>query len=235
MLMIKAAIFLSAVLLLPALPGKGHQAGGAPSFTTPTTITNRYLPLGFLKQDILEGTEGGQDVRIERSFRADTKVFRVGDQMVQTLIIEDRVFRKGKLDEVALDYFAQGDDGIVYYLGEDVDIYNKKGKVVSHEGAWAFGVNTSQLGVIVPANPRVGDKFQAENVPGITREDDEVVSVSETVTGPAGTFTNCLKIKETLSDGEIEFKYYAPGVGVVKEVPAEGELVLKVHAACSNM
>lgn len=230
----KVFAFFLVLLCLPASSGWAGQGGALPTFTDPTAITNPFLPLGLLKQDILEGTENDSDVRIERSFRADSKTFKVGDQMVQTLIVEDRVFRKGKLLEVALDYFAQGDDGVVYYLGEDVDIYNKKGKVVSHEGAWLFGVNTNQLGVIMPANPKVGDKFQSENVPGITREDDEVISLSETVTVPSGTFSNCLKIKEVLSDGEIEYKYYAPGVGVVKEVPAEGEVNLRIHAACSS-
>ena len=231
---IKVMIFLIALLLSTELTGKAGQGSMFPSLTNPTAVTNPYLPLALLKQDILEGIVDGKLMRVERSFRAGTKVFRVGDQMVETVIIEDRDFIDGKLREVTLDYFAQGDDGVVYYFGEDVDVYNKKGKIIGHEGAWLFGVNTNQLGKIVPANPKVGDRFQAENVPGITREDDEVVSISETVTVPTGTFTSVLKIKETLSDGEIEFKYYAPGVGVIKEVPAEGEINLKARSACSN-
>ena len=78
----------------------------------------------------------------------------------------------------------------------------------------------------MPADPKVGTKFQGENVPGITTEENEVVSVSETVTVPAGTFTNCLKIRGILSDGTMEFKYYAPDVGVVKEVTPDGEINL---------
>ena len=78
----------------------------------------------------------------------------------------------------------------------------------------------------MPADPKVGQKFRAEDVPDITTEDDEVLSVSETVTVPAGTFKNCLKIQETLSDGTIEYKYYAPNVGVIKEVTADGEINL---------
>ena len=34
-----------------------------------------------------------------------------------------------------------------------------------------------------------------------------------------------------LADGETEFKFYAPGVGVVREVPAGGDVVLKSHTA----
>jgi hypothetical protein len=60
-------------------------------------------------------------------------------------------------------------------------------------------------------------------------ESDEVVSVSETVTVPAGTFENCVKIKESLGDGTTEFKYYAAGVGVVREVPSTGDETLMSH------
>ena len=182
---IKVMIFLIALLLSTELTGKAGQGSMFPSFTNPTAVTNPYLPLALLKQDILEGIVDGKLMRVERSFRAGTKVFRVGDQMVETVIIEDRDFIDGKLREVTLDYFAQGDDGVVYYFGEDVDVYNKKGKIIGHEGAWLFGVNTNQLGKIVPANPKVGDRFQAENVPGITREDDEVVGMD--VLAPGGT------------------------------------------------
>ena len=223
--------FLLAGLAAVIIAGCGSQSGrisALPMFSNPTAITNTYLPLANLNQDILEGTEAGQAVRVERTRKAGTRTFAVGFHRVQTLIMEDRAFVNGELEEVALDYFAQSDSGTVYYLGEHVDIY-QNGQVVSHEGAWLYGVNTHQLGIIMPADPKVGQKFQGENVPGITREDDEVVSVSETVTVPAGTFTNCVKIKETLSDGAIEYKYYAPNVGVVKEVPEEGVLDLKSH------
>ena len=222
------AIFAASLILTGCDVLNSIQNPPTAVFTNPTAITNRYLPLSNLQQDILEGTEGGKAARIERTRKTGTKTFMVQDQPVQALIVEDREFFNGELAEVTLDYFAQADDGTVYYLGEDVDIY-ENGQVASHEGAWLYGVHTDKLGIIMPADPKVGDKFRSEDVPGITQEDDEVVSVSETVTVPAGTFKNCLKIKEILSGGEIEYKYYAPGVGVVKEVPGDGEVNLKSH------
>jgi hypothetical protein len=129
----------------------------------------------------------------------------------------------GELAEVALDYFAQADDGTVYHFGVDVYTY-RNGEVASHEGSWRYGVNTNQLGIIMPAQPEVGSTFQAENVPGITTVDDEVLSVSERVQTPAGTFRNCLKIQETLSDGSLQFKYYAPNMGVIKEETRGGSI-----------
>jgi hypothetical protein len=84
---------------------------------------------------------------------------------------------------------------------------------------------------MMPAHPKVGDIFKSEDVPKITWERDEVLSVSETVTVPAGTYRNCLKIKEILSDGDTEYKYYAPGIGCVRELPMDGDVPLRSHAS----
>ena len=47
----------------------------------------------------------------------------------------------------------------------------------------------------------------------------EIVSVSETCKTPAGTFSNCLKIKEgtALNPLETEYKYYAPNIGMIQD------------------
>ena len=59
---------------------------------------------------------------------------------------------------------------------------------------------------------------RSEDVSSDISEIDEIVSMSERVTTPAGTYENCIKVKEYLADGTIEFKYYAKAVGVVREV-----------------
>jgi hypothetical protein len=196
-----------------------------PRFSHPREITNPLLPLASLKQDILEN----KNEYIERTAKPDLhKTFKIGYQTIEALVVEDREFADGKLAEVTLDYFAQDDDGIVYYLGEDVDEY-KNNKVVGHSGAWLLGKDTQTPGVLMPAHPKVGDKFMSEDVPKITWEKDEVVSVSETMIVPAGTYKNCVKIKEVASDGTTEYKFYAPGIGCVKEAETDGELSLKSH------
>jgi hypothetical protein len=206
-----------------------RKAFASVKFNHPRDITNPYLPLVSLKQDILEGKEGDKQLRIERTMKPEIrKTFKVGKQTIEVLVMEDREFEDGKLSEVTLDYFAQSDDGTVYYLGEDVDEY-KNGKVVGHSGAWLYGKQTKVPGVLMPGSPKVGDEFRSEDVPKITTEDNEVLSLAETVTVPAGTYENCLKMKEVLSDGAIEFKYYAKGVGCVRELPEGGDVVLKSH------
>lgn len=178
-----------------------------------------------MKQDILES---GRE-RVERTAKPDVhKTFTIGGQTVEALAVEDREFAGGKLVEVTLDYFAQADNGTVYYLGEDVDEY-KNGTVIGHSGAWLLGKDTQKPGVLMPAQPKVGDKFRSEDVPKITWENDEVVSVSETVTVPAGTYPHCVKIREKTSDGDTEYKLYAPGVGCLKEIEGNTQLPLKSH------
>jgi hypothetical protein len=208
------------------IPAMSAQEGSNPAlkFSHPKDITNTYFPLASLKQDILEGTEKGKPLRVERTVKPGSKTFSINGQDVEALIMEDREFINGQIEEVTLDYFAQDDDGTVYYLGEDVDNY-KDGKIVAHEGAWLYGKDTKKLGVIMPAHPRVGQKFSPEDVGKVTEENDVVVSLSEKASVPAGKFENCLKVKETNSDGETEEKLYAPGVGAVKEE----DLILKSH------
>ena len=56
-----------------------------------------------------------------------------------------------------------------------------------------------------------------------------MVSLTETVVTPSGTYENCAKVKEFLADGKIEFKYYAKGIGVVREQPEDGDVLLISH------
>ncbi len=202
-------------------------------FSHPTLINNPYLPLSDLKQDVFEGTEGGKKVRVERTAKPNLhKTFKIGDATVEALVVEDRAFIDGKIEEVATDYFAQDDNGTVYYLGEDVDEY-KDGKVDSHEGSWLTGKETDVPGVLFPAQPKIGLKWRSEDVSKSIGERDEIVALGERVTVPAGTYKDCIKVKEVLAEGTTEYKFYAKGVGVVREVPSNGDEMLISHATIS--
>ena len=202
-------------------------------FSHPRDIDNTHLPLAKLKQDIIEGSEDGKKTRVERTLKPEVhKTFKVADQTVESLCMEDRIFVNGVIEEVALDYFAQDDAGTVYYLGEDVDEYDENGKLAKHnppDDAWLTGKDTPVPGVIMPAHPKVGDTFKSEDVSATVDESDEVVALDASTAVPAGKFENCLKMKETLADGSVEFKLYAPGVGVVRETPATGDELLISH------
>ena len=199
------------------------------TFSRPREITNPYVPLASLKKDVLEGKEGDAKFRVERTAKPDIhKMFKVGDQKIDTLAFEDRAYEDGELVEVAIDYFAQDDQGNVYYFGEDVDEYDN-GKIIGHDGAWFFGKDTPAPGVLFPAHPTLNQIWRLEDVSNDISETDELVSLTETVVTPAGTYENCAKVKEFLADGKIEFKYYAKGIGVVREQPEDGDVLLIAH------
>ena len=136
-----------------------------------------------------------------------------------TRVVEEREWKDGKLYEVAKNYFgicAETKD--VYYFGEDVDFY-KDGKVVKHDGTWHAGVNGNRHGLMMPGAPKPKMKYYQELAPGVAMDRAEIVSTTETCKVPAGTFKNCLKVKETSAIDRLasEFKYYAPDIGLIRD------------------
>jgi hypothetical protein len=139
---------------------------------------------------------------------------------VQTRVVEERETAEGKLLEVSRNYFAIGVlSQHIYYFGEDVDVY-KSDKIV-HEGAWLAGVNGAAQGIAMPGDVKVGARYYQEKAPQVAMDRAENVSTGETVNTPAGKFENCLKVKETtpLEPGNVEYKLYAPGVGLIQDGP----------------
>ena len=214
-----------------AVADKAEAAGkrGTLSFTHPRDINHPYLPLSSLKEDILVGGKGGVE-RVIRTVKPNIhKSFVINGKKVEALTVLDKETVDGKVAEITRDYFAQDDAGNVYYLGEDVDSY-KDGKIVGHDGAWLLGKQTQKPGLLLPANVKMTETFSSEDVPNITTEKDKIVSTRATAIVPAGTFSNCVKIEEHASDGATEFKYFAKGVGCVKEEESDGSMVLQSHS-----
>jgi len=142
---------------------------------------------------------------------------------VKTRIVEERETEGGKLAEVSRNYFAiDKATGDVYYFGEDVDMYDAEGKVTGHGGSWLSGVNDAKFGLMMPGKPKVGDRYYQEVAPKVALDRAEVVSVTEKVKVPAGTFKNCLKTKESSGlESAVEKKLFAPGVGLLKDAGFE--------------
>jgi hypothetical protein len=137
---------------------------------------------------------------------------------VVTRVVEEREWKNGALYEVAKNYFAlceQTKD--VYYFGEDVDYY-KNGKVVKHDGTWHAG-GKNKPGLIMPGTPKLKMKYYQEIAPGIAMDRAEIVSLTENCKTPAGTFSKCMKVKETSALDLLasEYKYYAPGIGLIRD------------------
>jgi hypothetical protein len=132
---------------------------------------------------------------------------------VETRVVEERETVKGKVAEVSRNYFAiSKKNNTVFYFGEDVG------------GAWQAGVDGARAGVMMPGIVLVGARYYQEVAPKVAMDRAEIVSVSDTFETPAGRFDKVLKVSETtpLEPGNKEYKYYAPGVGLLKD----GDFVL---------
>jgi hypothetical protein len=140
---------------------------------------------------------------------------------VETRVVEERESRGGRLIEISRNYFAMSSrTNDVFYFGEDVDMY-RGGEVVSHTGAWLSGVGDAKFGLMMPGQVSVNAGYYQEVAPKVAMDRAVIVSASETCRTPAGEFEDCLKVEETtpLQPGIIEYKYYAPGIGMVQDGP----------------
>ena len=133
-------------------------------------------------------------------------------------VIRDVVRLDGEVIELTHDWFAQDNDGNVWYFGEDARTI-EDGKVISTEGSWMHGQDGAQAGIIMLANPQVGDKYNEENAPGVAEDRAEVIGLNESITVPFGSFTGCMRTLNTtpLDPELVEEKVYCPGVGTVFE------------------
>jgi len=101
---------------------------------------------------------------------------------------------------------------------------DEAGRVTSREGSWLAGVKDAKPGVLIPGSPRPGQKFYQEQAPGIAMDRSQIVSTTEKVTTPAGTFDKCVKTADgSALESGTENKWYAPAVGLI--VDSEFRLV----------
>jgi hypothetical protein len=192
------------------------------------TVDNAFFPLSALGPTVFEGEEQDSEtgeiieIRVESTVLAETDIVAG----VEVTVVEVKDFEDGELVELTLDYYAQRDDGTVYYLGERVDDF-EDGELVGHEGQWLAGEGDNLPGIFMPASPEVGDEFEQERAPGVAEDQSKVIAVDQTVTTPAGTFTGCIKTEDFDPIGDVtEFKYYCPDVGLVKEESVDGQIDL---------
>jgi hypothetical protein len=109
------------------------------------------------------------------------------------------------------------------YFGEDTKEY-ENGVVVNTEGSWEAGVDGAKAGIIMKARPRSGVAYRQEYYRGHAEDFGQVLGKVESVTVPAGSYHDVLETKEftPLEPKLVEHKYYARGVGVVREVTVKG-------------
>ncbi len=182
-----------------------------PRFSNPKSITNPLFPIARLDRALLLGAVDGLPLRVETTLLAQPQKIEVDGKVIETLVSQYVAWIGGRIAEVAIDLYAQADDGAVWYLGEDVFNYTN-GVVSDIEGTWHAGVD-GPVAMIMPATPKVGDVFRPENICGVVFEEVTVKTIGMTVAGPRGPVPGAIVAEELHMDGTRENKIFAPGYG----------------------
>src|ERR687897_281098 len=171
-----------------------------------TKVDNEYFPM---KPGTTFVYQGGQE-RSEMSVTHQTKKV----MGVECAVVDHKEWEGDKLIEKTYDWFAQDKEGNVWYFGEDTKEY-KNGKVVSTKGSWEAGVDGAKPGIVMPADPKVGQSYHQEYYPGEAMDMAKVISSNTSVSVPYGSFDHALDTTEwtPLQPGFSEKKYYVRGVG----------------------
>ena len=191
---------------------------------------NPYFPLvpGTTREYVLTDADGEEVERVLVEVLHETREI-LG---VNCIVVRDRVWEidedgEEELIEDTNDWLAQHEDsGDVWYFGEEAKDF-EDGVLVSVEGSFEAGKDSAQPGIWVQADPEEGDFYPQEYHLGNAEDVAEVISVGEeTVTVPAGEFSDgVLKTRDAtpIEPDAFEFKFYAPGVGLVLEVNPESD------------
>lgn len=171
---------------------------------------------------------------------------------VRCIVVRDEVFEDDFLTEGTNDWFAQAEDGTVWYCGEETAEFETfdgdrpvKPELVSIEGSFKADRDGDKPGIIFLANPRPGQTYIEESSLGNAEDATSVIAVDysygrypnlDTLVPPGLArllcARNCVVTRNTssLEPGRFERKYYAPGIGVFLETaPQTGEVNRLVH------
>jgi hypothetical protein len=183
-------------------------------------VTNPWFPLRSGSRWHYRGVEGGSKtidrVRVSRG----TKTI-LG---VRTTVVHDEVVVHGRPVEVTNDFYAQDREGNVWYFGEHTKELDRHGHVTSREGSFKAGRDGARPGVLFPAHPRPGVSARQESFKGHAEDHFEVLSRKARVSVPFVSTRHAVRTKEwtPLEPNVLDNKYYARGIGTVREVTVKG-------------
>ena len=185
------------------------------------SVENPYFPLRPGTVSRYRGTEDGERFRERVTITPYTKVI-LG---VRTTVVRDVLRRAdGRLAEKTLDWYADDDQGNVWYFGEDTATYDRRGHVESREGSWQAGVRGATAGMIMPADPGPTDAYRQEYFRSHAEDQAWIVQRGGRTTVPYGRLRHVVRSFEwsRLEPRVMSAKLYAPGLGIVKEWDLSG-------------
>ena len=179
----------------------------------PSSELNPFLPL-------VQGTtfvyEGGDEV-VTVTVTDDIKEI-IG---VNCIAVRDVVEEDGEAVEDTIDWYAQDVDGNVWYFGE-ISKNFEDGELVDIEGSWKAGVDGAKPGIVMKANPEIGEVYRQEFFLGEAEDMGEVLDLNgsaEVAAEGADCSGDCLVTADftPIEPDALEHKYYKPGIGFVLE------------------
>jgi hypothetical protein len=183
-----------------------------PTFSRSTVVDNPLFPVSSQASVLLLGQVDGEAFRSEVTLLPWTRIIDWQGQKVETLVSQYVAYLDGRIEEVAYDLYAQDDGGSVWYFGEDVSNF-ADGVIVDTHGTWTAGKD-GPAAMIMPANPKVGDVYRPENIPGLVFEEVTVKAVDQVLDGPFGPVHGGIAVEELhMTDAIRENKTFAPGYG----------------------
>jgi len=247
MVMRKIMYCLTSVMLLVVLIGLPVgvvQAGPceladffSADFSAPLTIDNPYWPLVPGDTFVYEPVPNEDNVVNTITVTNDIKAITVDGKSIDCRVVYDVETEEGYLTEETWDWYAQDDDGNIWYCGEDTIeyLYDEDWNLIgtSTEGSWEAGVDGALPGYLILAEPSPGVCYQQEYYEDEAEDRAKVLRDNAKVTLENGdSYEDCLVTKEwtQLDPGNVEHKYYASGFGLVliqelKEKTVRVELV----------
>jgi hypothetical protein len=201
------------------LPETGPEPGyDRTAFGQSATVDNKWFPLRPGSRLNYRGQAIEDGERLSRSVTfIVTDLTKVIDG-VRTVVIWERDYKDGVLEEAELAFFAQADDGKVWHFGEYPEVY-EEGKIVETP-VWIHGFKGARAGIQIKAQPELGGRSFAEGWgPAVGWSDRAKVHlVGQRTCVAAGCFSGVLVMVEFSLDepGAHQLKYYAPGVGNVR-------------------
>ncbi len=181
-------------------------------------VDNPFFPLVPGTTFVYETPDGKE--RVETFVTRETKEI-LG---VTCTVVRNREIEDGELVEDTFDWYAQDESGNVWYFGEETREY-ENGEIVSTAGSWEAGTDGAQPGIMMKADPQVGDSYRQEYLEGVAEDMGEVISLDESVVVSYGSFDGTVMTRDwtPLEPSVEERKYYARGVGLLLEVEGDGE------------
>jgi hypothetical protein len=184
-------------------------------------ITNPYWPMKPGTRWTYRNVEAGEPPQ-EIAIVVTTATKKLANG-VTARVVRDTARSKGQIIEDTLDWYAQDAEGNVWYMGEQTAEF-EKGKIVSRAGSWEAGEDGAQPGIMLPAQPQVGQKYRQEYKKGEAEDNGEVLATNHLVEVEAGPYKDALVTMDTsaIEPDVVEYKFYAPGVGPLLALDISG-------------